>query len=479
MPVLPGFVGPSYTSQARMVAGERAVNLITEDVKGAAPKARRAYLPAPGVTTHATLPDAPGRGIFADGGRLFSVFGSTVFEVYADGSYDARGNVLNDGMPAQMTSNGVSGGEVGIASGTKGYMLDRVTNIVTLEVDDITQIGQVDTFFVALDTVTGTLKISEDSDGFTWDPSQIAQRSATPDDWIAMAVKSREIYLWGEKTGEVWRNAGRNPFPFALRGDASHEVGIAAVWSPAPLGQGMAWLGQTDRGSGGVYRMNGYTPEKISPEGLDWEIQTYKDSVGISDAVGWSYEREGHEFYVLSFIAAGKTWVYDTSNGDWTERGLWSSLANDFTPYRPQFHAQAFGKNLVCDRTSNKIYSFSSSVYTDVGGVELRRLRQTPHLSSENKLITFHSFELEADRGVGTLAGQGVDPQVELSWSNNGGMTFGATLARSVGRRGAFDTRIRWAPCGAARDRVWRLTSSDPAPTRWYDAYFSGRVGRI
>ena len=479
MASLPGFVGPSYTSQANMAAGDRLINLFVEDILSAAPKARRALVPAPGMVDFATTVDSPGRGLYFENDRLFAVFGTSLCEISSAGVVTVRGAVLDDGNPAQLTTNGTAGGELMVSAGTKGYRLDLATNILTNPVNDVTQVGQVDGFVVALDTLTGTMKISEVDDASTWDPLQIAQRSAAADDWIAMFVHNREIFLWGAKTGEVWRNAGLSPFPFALRSDASHEVGIAAIWSAAPFKGSIAWLGQTQGGTG-VYWMNGYTPEKISPEGLDWEIQTYKDGDGVSDAVGWSYEREGHEFYVLTFVAAGHTWVCDAKTFEWHERGKWSNEANDFTAYRPRFHAQAFGKNLVCDSSSNKVYSLSSLVFTDVGGSVLRRLRQTPHAAAEHKMVFFPYAELECDRGVGTGlgSGQGADPEVVLQYSDNGGRTFGAERARKVGKQSEFDTIVRWDGCGAARDRVWRLYQTDPAACRWYDLYVQARVGR-
>ncbi|KKW38810.1 MAG: Inosose isomerase [Candidatus Peribacteria bacterium GW2011_GWB1_54_5] len=108
------------------------------------------------------------------------------------------------------------------------------------------------------------------------------------------------------------------------------------------------------------------------------------------------------------------------------------------TAYRPQFHANAFGKNLVCDNQSGTIYELSSTTYTDVGGSVLRRERRTPHLSDENRRLFFDYFELECERGVGLASAtvQGYDPLVALRYSNDGGHTWGASRTRPIGRRG-------------------------------------------
>ena len=163
--------------------------------------------------------------------------------------------------------------------------------------------------------------------------------------------------------------------------------------------------------------------------------------------------------------------MYDGTTQQWHRRGKWSSLANDFELYRPRFHAKAFGKNLVCDGQSNLIYSLSSTVYTDVGGAALRRVRRSPHLSAENVRLFFEYFELECDRGVGTTVGQGVDPLISLRYSDDGGKTWSDARTRELGALGKYDTRVRWDMCGSGRDRVWEISVTDPVAVRIMDAF--------
>ena len=470
---LPGFVGPSYESYSKILAGERSINLFKENVATDQGKARSGLVSAPGLVTFATVDDTPGRGLFHEDGRLFGVFGETLYEFTSAGVETALGTVIEDDNPAQMTTNGDGGNELHIVSGDSGYIFDLVSSAFTTEVTDVTMCGQIDGFFVDLDANSSTIKISESLDGLTWDATQIAQRTAASDPWIAMLISRREIYLFGGKTGEVWFNAGNSPFPFAQRPGAFFEIGIAARFSLCRFGSTMAWLGESAQGAGVVYWMNGYTPNPISNPAVEKVIQTYRDDGGISDAIAWSYEREGHQFYVLTFPTQGKTWVYDAATGEWHERGRWNSLENAFVAYRPQFHANAFGKNLVCDNQSGTIYELSSTTYTDVGGSVLRRERRTPHLSDENRRLFFDYFELECERGVGLASAtvQGYDPLVALRYSDDGGQTFGAERTRSLGKRGVHDQRVRWDCCGSGRDRVWSVSCSEPVPFHIFDAY--------
>lgn len=467
---LPGFVSGAYESQSAIAAGERCINFYPETVD-AGGKVRAALYSCPGFTEFGDTDDSPGRGIFFEDDRLFAVLGTTLFEFTSAGVETDRGTLAIDSNPVTMCTNGDGGNELFITSGDNGYILDLVTNTLTLEVSDVTFGGHLDGFFVALDAASSTLKISESLDGTTWDATQIVQRTGSSDPWVAMLVSEEEIFLFGEKTGEVYYNAGLSPFPFARRSGGRFSVGIVAPFSLARFGSTMAWLGQSAQGSGIVYWMNGYTPNRISNHAVEWAIQQYKADGGISDAIGWGYESQGHVFYVLTFPTQGRTWVYDATTNQWHERGKWSSIANDFIAYRAMFHAQAFGKNLVCDSQGSKLYELSPTVYVDTDNEVLRRVRRTPHLADEHRRLIVHSFELEADRGIGLVAGPGSDPQVMLRYSRNGGKTFGAERTRSLGAIGEYDERICWDSCGAGRDWVFEVAVTDPVPARLLDAY--------
>ena len=477
MPALSGFVNGGYEMQSRVVAGEETINCFPESIPQGG-KAKSALLPAPGLSTFATLTESPGRGAFAHDGRLWAVGGRQLYEIDSTGVATSRGTLANDGNPATFDTNGDGGGQLMITSGGLGYILDLTTHALTTPLSSgASMCGQLDGFLVSLNATTSTMRISESLDGSTWSGTQIAQRTSASDPWVAMIVARGEVYLFGDKTGEAWYNAGLSPFPLAARPEGFFETGIAAPYSLTRFGSGIAWLGRTEHGNPKAYRMEGYTPVQISTPAMDWLIQTFDDAVGIEDAVGWSYDREGHSFYVLTFPSSNRTYVYDGTTQKWHRRGYWDAAQAQLLEYRPIFHAHCFNRNIVLDSDSARVYALSSTTYTDVGGDPLRRVRRMPHVSRENKRLYFSDVELECDRGVGTVAGQGSDPVVGLRASNDGGHTWGASRMRNIGKIGDYSTRVRWENCGSGRDRVWELWSTDPAPTRWFDFYVNAEVG--
>lgn len=107
----------------------------------------------------------------------------------------------------------------------------------------------------------------------------------------------------------------------------------------------------------------------------------------------------------------------------------------------------------------------------------IRRQRQSPHLSDEQMWLYVSSFQLDLETGRGLSVGQGVDPQVMLQWSDDGGHTWSEEHWYSAGLQGAYRWRALWRRLGKSRDRVWRVTMSDPVPWRLLDAYVNVEKG--
>jgi hypothetical protein len=54
------------------------------------------------------------------------------------------------------------------------------------------------------------------------------------------------------------------------------------------------------------------------------------------------------------------------------------------------------------------------------------------------------------------------EPKVMLQISNDGGYTFGSELWETHGRAGERFSRVHWHKLGYSRDRVFRITVTDP-----------------
>jgi hypothetical protein len=134
---------------------------------------------------------------------------------------------------------------------------------------------------------------------------------------------------------------------------------------------------------------------------VEWQIQQYGV---LSDAVGYSYQQDGHSFYVLTFPTANATWVFDVSTGAWHERAAWDGV--EFRRHRSNCQANFAGKVIVGDWETGILYEVDSDVHTDNFYPQryLRSWRALPTGQNSLKRTAQHALQLDAEAGVGTVA---------------------------------------------------------------------------
>lgn len=103
----------------------------------------------------------------------------------------------------------------------------------------------------------------------------------------------------------------------------------------------------------------------------------------------------------------------------------------------------------------------------------IRRLRRAPHLNNEHKRIFYPGLELDLDRGIGTVTGQGADPLIMVRMSRDGGRTWGNEMKMRAGELGQYRVRAELYRLGYARDAVFEVSVSDPNDWRLVNAWLT------
>ncbi len=472
-----GFVGPSSTLQTPFANCERLMNLYLEPQDSES--GRPALYGTPGFRSFVAVAAVGGRALFTMNGRTHAIMGGSVQEVFQTATATNRGAVLQDGNLAYLTTNGVGGNQLGVASGGNFYSLNLTTNVLSaaLLTGECHQLGMLDGYGVMFNATDHKIRISELNDFTTLDPTQFAIRSSAPDNWQAMCVNPPDVWLIGGTSGDVWYDAGAYPFPFAPRPGASFPYGIAAQHSIAAAGDSVLWLAQTLDGVGPVVRARGYTPQPISSFALETAIAGYLRTSIVTDAEALVYSQAGHAFYVLRFPSANATWVYDLRTNQWHERGKWISALNRYDVWSPRVVTSAFGKHLTGDATSGTIAEMEDTLCSELDGTAIRRVRIPPALVVRDGGRGFvDRFELEIQSGVGTSTGQGVKPVAEMRVSHDYGQTWGNARQRPIGPMGATEQKTFWLNCGSS-EKSWvpEIVITDPVPVRIVGATFLGR----
>lgn len=282
--------------------------------------------------------------------------------------------------------------------------------------------------------------------------------SGSPAYVLNMASLHRNLYIQTSETTEVYYDAGVSPgFPFSRINGGYLEQGLAAQFSLAQTANAMFWLGQDKSGQGMVYTTSTFLPQRISTFAVEEQINQYST---IADAVGYTYQEQGHQFYVLNFPTAQATWVFDVSTNLWHERAY-----NNNGQLQMQlgiYHTFGQGYHILGDYSSGNIYQMSLEIYSD-NGTPIIRKRVAPHLAKDMLRIFYSSFQLDIQQGQG-LDGiqQGDNPYCLLRFSDDGGRNWSNIKAASVGKIGETKKRAIFRRLGQARDRVFEITISDP-----------------
>lgn len=458
-------LGSSYVARSINAADNRCVNLYPEVTPDGGKNA--AFLNrCPGLEFLQTIGTGPIRALWAhqtNGSDFYVVSGNEVYKL--DGmtaSPTFLGNVTGTG-PVSIADNGT---QLFFACNPDSYIYNEVTNVFQQITDPdfpgAVTVGYLDGYFVFNQPDSQKIWVTSLFDGLSINPLDFASAEGSPDGLVAINVDHREAWLFGTDSIEVWYDAGLADFPLTRIQGAFNEIGCVAAFSVAKLDNGLFWLGTDARGQGIVYRANGYTGQRVSTHAIEYAIAQYRD---ISDAIAYTYQQEGHAFYVLTFPTGNATWVYDVATQAWHERAGWNN--GSFTRHRSNCQCNFGGNTIVGDFENGNIYKMSLNVYADNGGVQkwLRSWRALPSGQNNLKRTAHHTLQLDCESGTGLADGQGNDPQAMLRWSDDGGHTWSNEHWSPMGKIGAYYQRVFWRRLGMTlklRDRVYEVSGTDP-----------------
>lgn len=438
--------------------------------------------PVPPPTTWplpSSVTNLPGRGAWElpGGQQAVWVFGSGAFlmsvqtpsSAYTPATFSMRriGTLVTSTGPVCIRDNG-AGGYVVIVDGPNGYLYNIATKVFTKITDPAflgaDKVAFIDGWWIFNQPGTQVFYTPKSTYSIQFDASFFALADAATDKLVTLMESKEELWLVCEKHTEIWYDAGGQFFGFARLVSTMLQVGCSAKHSIARFndaGQdGLVWFGRSDRGENIVIRTRGFAAEVISTPAVSDEIATYYK---VDDAVGYTYQEDGHEFYVLTFPSADKTWVFDGSTEMWHKRASYDPYSDQFHRHRSSCFLNFQNQRLVGDYQNGAVYQLTRKAFTDAGW-PLLALRRTPHIwdGGARDRVFMAYLQIEFAPGVGNQSGTGFDPQAYLRISRDGGQTWGQMLARSIGKVGAYLNRVIWRKLSFTRDGVLEVRVIDP-----------------
>lgn len=522
-----GFVGAAYEAPSIYQDAQECINWRPEIDMTKQPGERGivALYPTPGLKLEVQLPvQAEVRGMRALSGNqyLIAVCGQYVYRITTSFVATQIGMLTTSSGPVSITDIiQTSGGLTAyIADGVNRYIWVAATNTFqTLPPTDgpwqgADVVDNVDNYVIYNEPGTRNWAATDLGSAYSTE-AYFGTKDGSPDTLVSLIVDRRQVYLLGEITTEIWTDVG-NPltgivsFPFSRVQGASMQAGTNAPFSVARLGDGFAVVAKDNRGNSTIEMVEGYAFRRFSTHAVEYSLGQFS----VNDAIGYSYQIDGHEIYVVTFPSVGPhgiTWAYDLATQQWHKWLSWDADNAVFKRHRSNCHALFGNLNLVGDYENGKIYSLQNEIYTE-DGAPIRRLRRAPHLTADLQRQYFDELQIQFQPGVGlpgvvgpawldasvlaTESGEmivaeplpqpiavsvvetfGANPQAMLRWSSDGGSTWSSEHWTSIGAQGRYTNRAIWRRLGWSRDRIFEVAVTDPVKCVIVSANLKASVG--
>ena len=283
-----------------------------------------------------------------------------------------------------------------------------------------------------------------------------ASAESEPDYLLDALVIGDSPILFGGNTIEFWTKTGDLDLPYVPVEGRTFQKGIRATGCAALFDNTFGWVSPDN-----IVYIAGNVPQRISDAGVE-ELIAASATCRVD-----SYFFEGHEFLKIGLDDV--TVEFDAQTRQWNERK--TGVGN----FRggPVVAGPLFGS-----MTDGSIYELSG--WTDIAGYHERSF--CAGFTLNGGAVRIANVRLRTNPGqTEYLAGNYVDPTVELLQSYDGGQTFETALAETLGEQGEYRKEVEWRALGVADAPGFfaKFRVTDPVSLRVSGAGFNeARGGR-
>lgn len=391
------------------------------------------------------------RGLLKLDNILLWVVGTQLFEVQEDGSSTAVGGIGDTGKVSMSRNKKAETPQVTIT--TQGGLRFIYENgaVETLSDPDLPP-PNANVFFngrTVFSTPSGRLAYSEINDSSTIGALSFVTAEARPDGLVGEIVVGDELFAMGSKTIQVFKTTTNVDSPIAPLDGAPIARGCLAGGTVKEFDQSFAFVGN----DGIVYRMNGYTPGRISNHYVERLIKAEPDKASLSADV---FSLEGHEYYILS--GTNFTVKYDANTQRWNDK-----KSAGLTRWRGQCIEEFAGKWIVGDHLNGRLYEIDENTFDENGADMVWEIIGRPQHDFPDAVI-WDALYLDFLTGVGLNSSDehDADPIVSLQYSDDGGRTWSNIRTASLGKIGEHNVTVAFYSLGEASriGRVFKISVS-------------------
>jgi len=465
-----------YKSASPAVSSQNCINWIPTVVEGESPSARALMQPS-GLTLITNTGFGTCRGVIKSASKPYFVCGTSLVSVNENLSTTTHGTIPGTDRVIMATSgNQIDASNVIVIvtpDTGAGFVFDvdsnTITKINSANYQPSSSVVYYRGFysFVALDgkqVFTSNL-----NQPLVYDALDTSTSDADPDGLVSQILDHDELTVLSENSSEVFvlSTGSATNFPFTRVSGAFTQKGVRSKYGIVKFDNTYLFIGGGDGELASIWRQSsGSSAVKISTDAIDNAIQKFSKAE-ISKAFCFSYSKRGQFLAVFTFNSEtlpSRTFVYNGTASGLSGSSVWFEAQSGISAnsWRVNAVTDAYGKLLVGDATSGNIGYLDDTVFTEYGQEVLRQA--TTRLFDADGVSIF-SGELEAtlDAGVGLTIGQGSDPTIRMSFSDDNGNTFTPEFSRSIGKIGEYGHETVWHRQGRfPRTRMMRFSITDP-----------------
>ncbi len=421
--------------------------------KGAEPP-RIVWRKCPGLSLFGTSTQTGFRGALLVDNALYTAWSGKASRYNSAGTETALTGTLNGTEKVFWARNNAATPDVVcVAPGTGAFTVGvtAVSAFADADVGSPNCVTFMDGYFI-FSAGDGTLTASG-LNAVTIATTDRTKAQSKPGGLSRVVTFNGQLYAFGPNFGEVYSNTA-NPVGFPFTRSYVIQRGLLGAYAIAGhqdgFGSALIWVADDFS----VVQANGTpNPLKISPPDLDRLIAGVSDKTTLEAFV---YISGGHPKWVIKCPTF--CWEFDLGSQKWNER-----LSYLTTTWRAVAACSAFGKWIVGDAALGRLLYIDETNRSEFGSPLQYWIESGPVANFPNR-TKVAQVDFNFVTGVGVATGSDptdTHPEVGISWSNDGGITWGPELTRSLGVQATTSpvTIFRTGMTGR-QGRRWRLRVS-------------------
>jgi hypothetical protein len=300
-------IGGSYADDTRPWTNQDCCNWLLVKAEQEGTRSQAILRSPPGLKEFISFGAGPHRGARNVEGKLFVVADTHLYQIISATEVLQLGEIPGRSIVSMSHNQITNGNQLVIATGADGYCYNTVTQVFEKITDDAFPGSRVfdyiNSLIIGIEPQRRFFFNSDLADALAYNDIERYESEASPDRLVTLIVSHLEVWVFNQKTTEVFDNTS-DPTSIAnhilfVNKRVAIDLGAASAHSVVTLVNASFVVGSD--GSG--YRMDGYTPVRITTHAIE---QAWA-RCDLSKCFCFTWSDRGHKVWYITF-PDGFTW---------------------------------------------------------------------------------------------------------------------------------------------------------------------------